>query len=101
MLKAQKKAKKSNVSIECPGMRSKKQKTQESQEDSRVCWRGKYYPKELMISDEKAREAMMIPRSSKLVVGQQLSALTALAEIKYLQVLPSHIQKALAKNAHQ
>jgi hypothetical protein len=75
----------SRIPIEHPGMRNKKQKLQEAGDDSRVCWRGKFYPKELVITDEKAKEAMLIPRSSKLVVGQTLSDLTALAEIKYLK----------------
>merc|ERR1711991_345447 len=75
----------SNIPVEKAGMRSTKQKSLENKEDTRICWRGKYYPKELVISDKKAREAMMIPRSSKLVIGQSLGNLSALSEVKYLQ----------------
>lgn len=76
----------SHVVIEHACMRHSKQKQSESAGvDTRICWRGKFFPKEVVISDAKLRQALMIPRSSKLVIGHTLSQLTPLAEITYLE----------------
>jgi hypothetical protein len=57
------------------------------EEDHRVYWRGKLLPKNIIFSNEKAKQAIIASRSSRLLRTKNIHEMEVMADVHYLQDL--------------